>query len=379
MVHRRLAVAAAGLTAALIASPVVGQQAAATGPKQDPVLLRFAERVAPWYPGSLFTIKKDDRKITPSGSYRVVEVDRACDNTFLAGAGTFLYDETSDTIWVGAVARMPLEGAGMSGDAMHNFLASFLPDALRDSMRLKVRVDWDPGPNPTGALIPFTLQVDTGYGESPRAAAVTSDGALLLIGNGFPIDQDPVAWRRELLASDPHVVWDHEPTGDGPVIELVEFSDLECPACRGKWPLIEKAIERFPGAIRHGMVSFPLTSIHPWAFRAASASWCVAAQQPTALLPFKELFYDLQPDMEVSLVTDTARDFLAGHELDEETFNGCYLRKPSLDAVHAQLGLGTRLGVQSTPTYFVNGWQIQVPEEGWLFDLLSQLSKGEEP
>ena len=166
---------------------------------------------------------------------------------------------------------------------------------------------------------------------------------------------------------------------DGPVIELVEFSDLECPACRAKWPLIEKAMERFPGSIRHGMVSFPLTTIHPWAFRAASASWCVAAQQPTAMLPFKEMFYDLQPDMEVSLVTDAARDFLAGHGLDEAAFNSCYLRKPSIDAVHAQLALGNRLGVQATPTYFVNGWQIQGAGEDWFLDLLNRLSRGEQP
>ena len=78
------------------------------------------------------------------------------------------------------------------------------------------------------------------------------------------------------------------------------------------------------------------------------------------MLPLKELFYSLQKDMEVSLVTTTSLDFIAGAGLDEEAFRACYLRPPSLSNVHAQIALAQDLGVMSTPTYFVNGWMVQV-------------------
>ena len=162
-------------------------------------------------------------------------------------------------------------------------------------------------------------------------------------------------------------------------VEIVEFSDLECPACKGKWPMVKGAMESSGAAIRHGMVSFPLTSIHPWAFRASSATWCVGAQSADQVIGFKELFYELQRDMEVGLVTPTSTDFVAGNGLDEEAFRACYLRGSSLDAVHAQLALGHRVGVNATPTYFVNGWMIQMPQDEWFADLISRLAKGQEP
>ena len=83
--------------------------------------------------------------------------------------------------------------------------------------------------------------------------------------------------------------------------------------------------------------------------------------------------------MEVSQVTPTSVDFVAGHGLDETAFRDCYLRDRSLQAVHAQLALGHRLGVIATPTYFVNGWMVQMPEDEWFPELVSRILKGEEP
>jgi protein-disulfide isomerase len=65
--------------------------------------------------------------------------------------------------------------------------------------------------------------------------------------------------------------------------------------------------------------------------------------------------------------------------LDEVAFRSCYLRKSSIEAVHAQLSLGKSLSVNSTPTYFVNGWKIQVPDGIWFPAFVDRLLAGEEP
>jgi protein-disulfide isomerase len=221
------------------------------------------------------------------------------------------------------------------------------------------------------------MMVDTGYGEFHKPVAVTSDGRLIVMGAGLPLDGDPVAIRRELFNTSDAVAWDHE--ADDAKVEIVEFSDLECPACRAKWDLIKGVLDANGSRLRHGMVSFPLTSIHPWAFRASAAQWCVGEQQVELLIPFKELFYDLQREMEVALVTPTVIDFVDGNGLDETAFRACYLRSESLQAVHDQLALGHRVGVMATPTYFVNGWMIQLPTEEWFPDLIARLAAGDEP
>ncbi len=347
-------------------------------PEPDEKTMRFVQRAIAWYPDSTFRLVENTRYRTASGSYRVVVVERTCASQFLTGQPMVVVDEVTNSAWLGSVAELPFQGAGAGPDALRTFLEGFLPEALKGAMNLKVRVVWDAGPRKPGAVIPLNLMIDTGYGEYRRPAGATSDGKFLVMGAEMSLNDDPVAVRRRTLANSESVIWD-SPAGESPPLEIVEFSDLECPACKGKWPIIQMVLGRFAGAIRHGMVSFPLTAIHPWAFRAASASWCVAVQDPESLIPFKETFYTLQREMEVSLVTPTSVDFIAGKGLDEAAFRECYLREPSIAAVHKQIDLGQEMGIHSTPTYFVNGWKIQVPDGSWFPAMLERLKRGEEP
>jgi protein-disulfide isomerase len=347
-------------------------------PEPAPKVMRFIKRALAWYPDSRFELVSNRKFQTPSGSYRFVEVARTCASRLLTGNPTMLVDDSANTIWLGSVGELPpFQQTGASPEALRTFLSQFLPEALDASMGLKVELVWDVGPRRPGALVPFFLMVDSGYGKFQRRAAVTADGKYLVMAAGMPLDEDPVAYRRRQLASSEHVVWDIENGAE--TVDIVEFSDLECPACKSKWPIVNAVVQKNSGMVRHGMVSYPLTSIHPWAFRAASASWCVTLQDPHALVSFKETFYALQREMEVSLVTPTSVDFLAGRGLDESAFRECYLRPPSIDAVHRQLSLGHEMGVNATPTYFVNGWRIQVPDTTWFPQFIERLANGQEP
>ena len=351
----------------------------ASEPEPAPKVMRFVERVIAWYPNSTFRLVKNERHQTPSGSYRFVEVERKCASQLLTGSSPVLVDDNANTVWLGGIGQLPpIQDAGAGPEAMRNFLSTFLEDALQASMNLKVKVEWDLGPRRPGAMMPLDLLIDTGYGSYRRRAAVTSDGKYVVMGDDMPLDEDPVAYRRQYLATNPFVLWDNETT-EKATVEIVEFSDLECPACKGKWPIVNSVLGKNPGAIRHGLVSFPLTMIHPWAFRASCATWCVAQQDPKTLVAFKETFYALQRDMEVELVTPTSIDFVNGHDLDETAFLECYLRPPSIEAVLEQMSLGQEMGVRSTPTYFVNGWMVQVPDGIWFPAMVERLLRGEEP
>ncbi len=349
----------------------------ASSPEPDPRAMRFLQRSISWYPDSSFRLVENTRYQTSTGSYRVVAVERTCASELLSGTTSALIDEGADTIWVGSAGELPSQGMGKDTESLKTFLAGFLPEAMRASMNLRVKVEWDTGPRKAGAILPLDLLVDTGYGNSIREAGVTADGKYLIMGSEMSLKDDPVAVRRRLLAGSDVVVWDT--TADhGSKVEIVEISDFECPACKNKWPLIKKVIDTQGDALRHGMLSFPLTMIHPWAFRAANAAWCVARQNPQSLIPLKEAFYSLQREMEVAQVTPTAVDFVAGQGLDEDTFLACYLQNPSIDAVLRQMNLGNTLGVSSTPTYVVNGWMVQIPDETWFPDMVARMVAGED-
>jgi protein-disulfide isomerase len=345
-------------------------------PPQDAKVLRFVSRAMAWSPTAKFEILSDVKHMTPSGSYRLIQVERS-GSPKLDGRTTIVIDEPGNWVWFGNIGSLPSKDVGAKPDELKDFVSDFIPQIMMKNMRMKVKVNWEVTAKGPSALLPFNLIVETGYGTFQRPGAVTVDGALVLLGAPLPYDQDPVAYRKELFEKSDAIMWDHEDTGS--TVQIVEFSDFECPACRVKWPLIKSQIEKHPKDVLHGMVNFPLPSIHPWAFRAASAAWCVATMSPTLLPPFKETFYSLQNEMETSLVTPTSIDFVIGRDLDEERFRECYLKPVSLDAVHAQMAFGNGLGINSTPTYFINGWKVLAADALTLDLLVKALLAGEEP
>jgi protein-disulfide isomerase len=351
--------------------------AQASQPKQDPQLLLFAERALPWYPDSIFSVKTDQSFHTPSGLIRLVTVERSCDNRSLSGERSLLIDEISSTAWLGAIGRLPDVSHGLGGNELKAFIERFIPEGLMQTQRLRSTIEWDGSYTKTGAVIPFKLEVSSGYGSYYKTAGVTADGRFFILGHPLPYDQDPVAYRRQLIADSRLVVWDHgSPSAQ---VEIVELSDFQCPGCRFKWDTIEEVLETYGGSVKHGMVSFPLTVIHPWSFRSACACWCVGQQDPEMIIDLKKLFYTLQREMTTSEVTATARDYVEGQGLSLESFNDCYLKPESIDAVHGQMELGHLLGVDATPTYFINGWKVQMPDKSWLAPMIERLIEGKEP
>ena len=376
MVSRLVSKVAAVGCVALALACASGAADKATTPVQDPQVLRFAERAISWYPGSTVRIVESESRQTPSGSYRLVTVERTCDKDYLSGTTPLLIDDLTGDVWIGSRGNLPTGDPAFNPAKLDRYVEGILPELLKQNMDLKVRVEWESGLR-AGALIPFVLRVDTGYGEYRKPAAVSADGKVLTLGARLPLGEDPVRFRRELLAGRKDVVWDHgKPEAK---VELVELSDFQCPGCKAKWTLIKKTLDEVGEVVRHGFVSFPLNTIHPWAFRAACAGHCVAEQRVDLLLPLKELFYSLQRDMSVGEVTPTAQDFVAANGLDQARFDACYLKTASLDGIHGQMTLGNRLGVTATPTYFVNGWLVQVPDEAWCTAMVRQLAAGEEP
>jgi protein-disulfide isomerase len=136
--------------------------------------------------------------------------------------------------------------------------------------------------------------------------------------------------------------------GTGRVV-LVEFADYECPFCarhaQSTAPAIKNALID-SGDIRHVFFNFPL-AIHPRAQKAAEAAECAAEQGR-----FWEMHEQLFDDPQALELVDLSRH-AESLDLDRVTFLSCLEEDHTAERVRGDLAEGRRLGVSSTPAFFV--------------------------
>ncbi len=134
-------------------------------------------------------------------------------------------------------------------------------------------------------------------------------------------------------------------------VTIVSFADYQCPYCQRAEQVVAELERRYAGKLRLVHRDFPL-DFHPRARFAARASYC-AGEQGRFWEYHRGLL--LQPgdyaDAELQ-----ARARALG--LQEGPFNAC-LASERFDAVVAQgLEDGRKLGINSTPTFFINGRMV---------------------
>lgn len=136
-------------------------------------------------------------------------------------------------------------------------------------------------------------------------------------------------------------------------ITLVEFSDYQCPYCQ-KWhdQVYKQLWAAYPGKIRFVYRNLPLTQIHPQSMNAAEASMCAGDQN--AFWKFHDKLFENASSLNDDLYATLAADL----GLDTSAFETCMNDHKHKAAVEADMQFAIDLGVQSTPTFFINGLAI---------------------
>jgi protein-disulfide isomerase len=132
-------------------------------------------------------------------------------------------------------------------------------------------------------------------------------------------------------------------------VTVVEFSDFQCPFCAQAAPTLARIRAVYGDQVRFVWKDFPLTAIHPQAFKAAEAGWC-AGEQGKFWNYHDHLFANRE-----ALQPDDLKKYAAELKLDTAKFNACLDSSKYGDKVREGVNVGNGLGVNSTPTTFING------------------------
>lgn len=189
-----------------------------------------------------------------------------------------------------------------------------------------------------GILVGFVI-----WGRAPFAEQTTASNQ--------PVIQAPAqAATQEYIRYD--VPTEGSPSvgpEDAPIV-IVEFSDLQCPFCkRFHDETFNQLLAAYPNQIRFVYRHLPLTSIHPEAFPAAEASMC--ANDQNTFWQYSDKIFKNQGNLGRELYLQIASDL----KLDSAAFEDCLNTQKYKDVVQEDMDFALGLGVQSTPTFFING------------------------
>lgn len=151
-------------------------------------------------------------------------------------------------------------------------------------------------------------------------------------------------------------------SADAPVT-IVEFSDFECGHCKLAYEGLKQTLPMYGKDVQVRFHHYPLDAAcntgipagggHKFACLAAMAAECAAAQGK--FWEYHDTLFDNQPSF--------SRDELLGYAddlgLDRARFTACLDSDAPRAAIRQDVAAGTKLGVESTPTLFLNGRTVR--------------------
>jgi protein-disulfide isomerase len=208
----------------------------------------------------------------------------------------------------------------------------------------------------------LTVTFDRGDEKQSDEFLLAKDGKTMLRMTKFDLTNDPYADVMKKID-----VRGRPTRGNtNSKVVAINYDDFECPFCsRLHQTLFPELLTEYGDRVTFIYKDFPLAEIHPWATRAAVDANCLAAQNQDAYWDFADYVHANQKEVNSEKGHDgqfAALDRLAieqgqKHNLDGTKLQGC-IKAQQDDKVKASVHEGQELGVEATPTIFVNGERV---------------------
>ncbi|MBI2629047.1 DsbA family protein [Candidatus Pacearchaeota archaeon] len=207
-----------------------------------------------------------------------------------------------------------------------------------------------------GETVPLYFTKDGNFISPGRPLVPIKDSGSL--NNNLPSDNSnnndniPSTPSADVSADDDPVLGN----ANAPVT-IIEFSDYQCPFCErfftSTLPQIKKDYID-TGKAKLVYRDFPLSSIHPYAQKAAEAAECAGEQGNNFYWKMHDKLFGNQNALDIESLKKYAQEI----SLDTNKFNTCLDSGAMAQEVSKDTADGTSYGVQGTPAFFINGQEI---------------------
>lgn len=216
-----------------------------------------------------------------------------------------------------------------------------------------------PGPltaAPVGDMYQTTVVVSAQGGSDSALVFVSKDGRYILRGELDDMNANPFADIIGQMHLDGAA---SRGPADAKVV-VVEFGDLECPVCRQLEPILQQVLPQYP-QVRFVFKDFPLESVHPWAMQAAILGHCALQQGSEVFWKYHDTIYEEQDQITPENASERLIEIATAAGADADKLKSCAAEPKSSEFVRASMQDGMMVGVNATPTVFVDGRKFVGP------------------
>jgi len=205
----------------------------------------------------------------------------------------------------------------------------------------------------------LTVTFDGGEKKQAFEFLLSKDSKTLIRLTKLDLSKDPYAEVMKKMDLQGRPIRGNK---DAKVV-VVNFDDFECPFCsRVHETLFPELFKEYGDRIAFIYKDYPLSEIHPWAIHAAVDANCLAAQNNDAYWEFADYMHANRSEVDSEKGREgkfAALDHIAlqqgrKHNVDVAKLQSC-IKAQNDDAVKASVKEGDALGVDATPTLFING------------------------
>jgi protein-disulfide isomerase len=202
--------------------------------------------------------------------------------------------------------------------------------------------------------------------KQSKAALVAALIVVLAVGgvvltSQLRADDGPAAAELEAAIADGAIARDDSHVlgeAGSSDVTFVEFLDFECEACGAAYPIVEDLREEYAGQVTFVIRYFPL----PGHFNAGRAARAVesAARQGELEAMYNRMYETQREWGEAQEPKDELfRSFAEDLGLDMERYDADYASQEVDERISRDVADGESLGVQGTPTFFVDGERFE--------------------
>jgi protein-disulfide isomerase len=249
--------------------------------------------------------------------------------------------------------------AGPSTEARVSALAS---DLLQTQIRTQIVSSF---PLPDG-IRAVSMYKETPFGPFAYHGFIDSTSSFLIVGSRGNLTVDPGRSLVEALNASGAGV---QRGNKASKVEIIELSDFQCPTCGRAHKKVEPLIEKNLKKVNYTRLDLPLFEHHEWSLFAALGARAINKVAPAKYWDYVNFVFGNQETISQEFTSksefDTIlKDFCSDHDIDYAKVEKIYKSPQERAQLMEQTSHAFDNGINSTPTYIVNGQVMGFGPEG---------------